>query len=99
MLASVEQAVLGRVVSTQAQRLQAQRQAEAALMRSSFAYWEHILLHWLWAAALECAVALLEAGWAAAFWAALLWRLLRSGGRQPRQAARDAARHPAGWRG
>lgn len=80
VLAAVEQTVLGAVSSTPAPRQQAQRQAEAALMQSSFAYWEHILLHWLWAAALECAALLVVRVCMAVFWAVLLWRILRGRG-------------------
>jgi len=89
VLAAIEEAVLGRVVSFPAQRAAAQQQAEAALMRSSFAYWEHTLLHWLWAAALECAARLLEACWVAAFWAALLWRIFRGARRQGGKQQKD----------
>lgn len=96
VLAAVDQAVLGRVVSTPAQQMQAQQAAEAALMQSSFAYWEHILLHWLWAAVLECAGQLLEACWGAAFWAALLWRTLHGGGGTVWLAAAGKGQSPAG---
>ena len=89
VLAAIEQAVFGWVVSSPAQRMAAQQQAEAALMRSSFAFWEHILLHWLWAAALECAALIFEACWVAAFWAALLWRIFRGARRQGGKQQQD----------
>lgn len=91
-------AVLGRAVSTPAQRMHAQQVAEAALMQSRFAYWEHILLHWLWATVLGCLAQLLATCWAVAFWAVLLWRLLHGGGGAMRQAAAGKGQHPAGSR-
>lgn len=73
LLPAVERAVLGGVASTPAQRAAIQRSAEEALLASSYAYWEHTLLHWAWAVVLELAAA---AGGAAARLLGLLGWLL-----------------------
>ena len=45
VLSHIEQVVLGRVVSTPRQRRTTQQAAEAALLRSSYAFWEDALWH------------------------------------------------------